>query len=170
MKRPLVPLTLLVAGLLTAACGVSFSESPPESELFTDLTVVGEPVVLEPVTAVLEYDQVYPVPVKVKCYLIRPDRARWLVAKETIAANPDDSPEPEGIAGTFSFRFLVSKPGKHYVDCLTPEDASNVISAGFEVEEGAGPDDDQPTANGRVAPADGRPLQSPQSTSEGGSP
>jgi len=151
-----------------AACGVSFSESQPASELFTELTVEGEPVVLQPVTAVLEYDQVYPVPVKVKCYLIRPHRARWLVARETIAANPDDSPEPEGIPGSFSFRFLVSKPGKHYVDCLTPEDPTNIISTGFEVEEGAGAD--QPPASGRVAPADGRPLQSPQSTSQGGPP
>ena len=161
---------LIVAGLLMAACGVSFSESQPASELFTELTVVGEPVVLKPVTAVLEYDQVYPVPVKVKCYLIRPNRARWLVARETVAANPDDSPEPEGIPGSFSFRFLVSRSGKHFVDCLTPEDASNVISTGFEVKEGAGPDADQSSASGRVAPADGRPIQSRQSTSQGGPP
>src|SRR3972149_4258933 len=99
VRRSLVPLTLIVAGLLMAACGVSFSESQPASELFTDLTVVGEPAVLQPVTAVLEYDQVYPVPVKVKCYLIRPDRARWLVARDTIDAHPDDSSEPEGGPG-----------------------------------------------------------------------
>ena len=170
MRHPLVPLTLLVAGLLLAACGVSFGDSAPESELFTDLTIMGKPAVLQPVTAVLEYEQLYPVPVKVKCYLVRPNRARWLVAKETIAANPDESPEPEGVPGKFSFRFLVGKPGKHFVDCLTPKDPSNIISADFEVEESVSPAANPSPASQRLAPTDDRPLQSLRSTSQGDSP
>jgi hypothetical protein len=135
VRRSLLSLTLVLAGLLLAACGVSFSDSPPESELFTDLDIVGETVVLEPMTAVLQYEQVYPVPVKVKCYLVRPHRARWLVKRETIEANPDDSPEPEPVPGTLTFHFLVSKPGKHFIDCLTPKDTSNFISVDFDVKE-----------------------------------
>jgi hypothetical protein len=130
-------LTLIIAGVLLTACGISFSEGSPESELFTDLTVLRHPTVLEPVTAVLEYEQAYPVAVKVKCYLVRPDRARWLVFRDTIPANPDDSLDAEAVPGEFSFRFLVSKPGKHFLDCLTPKDASNVIQTEFKVAEGA---------------------------------
>jgi hypothetical protein len=130
---------LVVTGLLVAACGVRFSETRHESELFIRLAIVGEPEVLQPVTAVLEYEQVYPVPVQVKCYLDPSDSTGRLVAKETIAANVDDSPLAEAVPGEFTFRFRVDEPGKHTVECLTPEDTNNTISAGFEVEHSVGP-------------------------------
>jgi hypothetical protein len=129
---------LVVAGLLLAACGVSFREAQHESELLTSLTIAGQPAVSQEVTAVLEYQQVYPVSVQVNCYLDGSDETGLLVAKETIAASADDSSLAEAVPGELTFRFPVDEPGKHSLECLTPEDSGNTISTSFEVQESMG--------------------------------
>ncbi len=149
---------LFVSGALAltlAACGVTFSQGPTESEIFRDLAIEGDLFAGGSVTLMLEYEQPYPVGVPVVCGLIPgeaktaklvtprpvatpprgeaplPDTVLDLVS-ETLAANPEPQGGPVGEAtpeaGTIEQTFsLPDLPGRYVVHCFTPRDNTNTI-------------------------------------------
>ena len=142
MKAPATPLspsrtahlaTLAAAALLLASCGISLSSST-SSELFSKLSLRGEPVVGREMTLEVTHEQRYPVTVDISCFLLQPGRSRQLLGRDTLPANPDTSTEPTPVAGASTFRFRVQRPGRYLALCNTPLDSDNFISKEFRVK------------------------------------
>jgi len=117
---------------LLAGCGITLS-SGTSSELFSKLSIQGEPVVGQEMTLEVTHEQRYPVAVDISCFLVQPGRSRRLLGRDTLPANPDTSAEPTPVAGASTFRFRVQRPGRYMALCNTPLDPENFISKEFRV-------------------------------------
>ena len=140
-RTPPVPLWLLravhlaalaAAVLLLAGCGITLSGGT-SSELFSKLSIQGEPVVGQEMTLEVTHEQRYPLAVDISCFLVQPGRSRRLLGRDTLPANPDTSVEPTPVAGASTFRFRVQRPGRYMALCNTPLDPENFISKEFRV-------------------------------------
>jgi hypothetical protein len=125
--------TLATAALLLAGCGISFGGGT-SSELFSKLSLEGEPVVGGQMTLEVTYEQRYPLPVDISCFLVESGRSRRLLGRDTLSADPDTSVEPTPVAGSSTFRFRVDRPGRYLALCNTPLDPENFISEEFQVK------------------------------------
>jgi cAMP phosphodiesterase len=143
MMAPVMPLmpqraahlaALAVVALLLAGCGISLGGGA-SSELFSKLTIQGEPVVGGEMTLEVTHEQRYPVAVDISCFLVDPGRSRRLLGRDTLPADPDTSPEPTPVAGASTFRFRVQRPGRYLALCNTPLDQDNFISKEFRVQK-----------------------------------
>jgi hypothetical protein len=126
-------LVLITAALLLAGCGISVGGGS-SSELFSKLSLEGEPVVGRDMTLEVTHEQRYPLPVDISCFLLEPGRSRRLLGRDTLPADPDTSVEPTPVAGASTFRFRVERPGRYVVLCNTPLDPENFISKDFRVK------------------------------------
>jgi len=124
---------LAAAALLLAGCGISLGDGT-SSELFSKLSLRGEPVVGREMTLQVSHEQRYPVTVDISCFLLQPGRSRRLLGRDTLPANPDTSTEPTPVAGASTFRFRVQRPGRYLALCNTPLDSDNSISKEFRVK------------------------------------
>jgi hypothetical protein len=124
---------LTFAALLLAGCGISLG-SGTSSELFSKLSLEGEPVVGSEITLVVTHEQRYPLPVDISCFLVEPGHSRRLVGRDTLSADPDTSLEPTPMAGSSTFHFRVERPGRYVALCNTPLDPENFISKEFRVK------------------------------------
>jgi hypothetical protein len=124
---------LLAASLLLAGCGISVGGGN-SSELFSKLSLEGEPVVGSEMTLEVTHEQRYPVTVDISCFLVQPGRSRRLLGRDTLPANPGTSAEPTPVAGASTFRFRVQTPGRYLALCNTPLDPENSISEEFRVK------------------------------------
>ena len=123
---------LAAAALLLAGCGISLGGGT-SSELFSKLSLEGEPVVGRDMTLEVTHKQRYPLPVDISCYLVEPGRSRRLLGRDALPANPDTSAEATPVAGSSTFRFRVERPGRYVALCNTPLDPENFISKEFRV-------------------------------------
>ena len=103
-SRTAYPTALVAVALLLAGCGISFGGGP-SSDLFSDLRIRGEPVAGGEMTLEVTHEQRHPVAVDISCYLVRPDRGRRLLGRDTLAPNPDTSAEPTPVVAASTFRF-----------------------------------------------------------------
>ena len=118
--------------LLLAGCGISFG-SDNASELFQEIRLLGDPRVGQEMRVEVTYQQRYPVPVTISCFLERIDHSLRLLGRDTLPANPDASTEPEPIEGRSTFRFIADRPGRYRALCNTPLDFENAVSKEFRV-------------------------------------
>ena len=123
---------LPLLALLLAGCGISLG-STSSSELFKHIRVLGEPVVGQEMRVEVTYEQRYPVPVTISCFLVRPGHSRRLLGRDTLAANPDTSAKPKPVEGRATFRFRLDRPGRYIAHCSTPLDVENFINREFRV-------------------------------------
>jgi hypothetical protein len=124
---------LAAAALLLAGCGISLGGGA-SSELFSKLSIHGEPIVGSDMTLEVSEEQRYPVAVDISCFLVDPGRSRRLLGRDTLPANPDTSAKPTPVAGSSTFRFRVQRPGRYLALCNTPLDPENFISKEFRVK------------------------------------
>jgi hypothetical protein len=132
-EGPTFCLIALAAALLLAGCGISLGGGT-SSELFSKLSLEGEPVVGSEMTLEVTHEQRYPLPVDISCFLVQPGRSRRLLGRDTLPADPDTSAEPTPVAGASTFRFRVQAPGRYLALCNTPLDPENSISEEFRVK------------------------------------
>jgi hypothetical protein len=126
-------LGLAVAALLLTGCGISLGGGT-STELFSKLSLEGEPVVGRDITLEVTHEQRYPLPVDISCFLVEPGRSRRLLGRDTLPADPDTSVEPTPVAGASTFRFRVERPGRYVALCNTPFDPENFISKEFRAK------------------------------------
>jgi hypothetical protein len=124
---------LLAASAFAAACGVEFSSSPNEAQLFQSLHVTGSMRAGEPLTAVLTYHQAVPVEVNVQCEVRQGSRLVKAIGTQTVAASPGGSPKQTPVAGQASFGFTVDKAGAYKAECFTPADQDVYIIREFSI-------------------------------------
>jgi hypothetical protein len=124
---------LAATALLLAGCGISL-DSGTSSELFSKLSLKGEPVVGSEMTLEVTHEQRYPLPVDISCFLVEPGHSRRLLGRDTLPADPDTSVEPTPVAGSSTFRFRVERSGRYVALCNTPLDQDNFISKEFRVK------------------------------------
>lgn len=127
--------TLMPLLLLSAACGVEFSEDESGTEFFKELTISGERRAGAPLTVSAFYEQFYPVDLDVSCELRQGNALIKPIGNQTVAAVPDGSPDATPVVGHVTFDFTVGAPGPYKVECLTPKDENNFIQEEIVVSE-----------------------------------
>ena len=128
-------LLALWAGLAATfcGCGIDFGGGSDGTELFADLTIEGEQVEGKEITVQLDYTQVYPVDVDVRCWLEQDGRKVKVIGDGTIPPNPEGEPEATPTPGTLTFQFTAHGAGKYWVVCRTPADENNAIGEPLEL-------------------------------------
>jgi hypothetical protein len=138
-------LFLLALMPLLAACGVEFRYTFEGTELFKAMSISGERQVGEELTVSIEVSQVYPVPVRVACYVSNEkkrsydeknvafeERAR-LIGETILPPATDRRPDEEAPREVLSYQFRVDEAGEYLVACLTPGAAENGWGMGLRV-------------------------------------
>lgn len=130
---------------LIAACGVEFRYTYEGTELFKGMAITGERRVGQEMAVHIEVSHVYPIPVRVACYISSEktlsrdqkqvafeERAR-LLGEKTLPAFVGRTPAEDGPTEVLSYAFIVEEPGEYLVACLTPGAAENGWSLGLRV-------------------------------------
>lgn len=125
-------LAFLLASLLSA-CGVDFGSGQEGTELFASLTVEGERVAGSPLTLRLDYTQIYPAPIAVRCFLEQDDEEVQAIGESTVPPHPEGGPEATPTPGIIELTFAVERPGSYWVVCETPADENNAIGERLEI-------------------------------------
>ncbi len=144
MRFPLRWPLLLVAALLLSGCGVKFTDAEPGTEFFKSLKVSGTPTAGSPLTLALTYEQNNPVAVVVTCELRQGKTLIEPIGEETVPLLAGGGPKATPVAGSYSFDFVVDRPGTYRAECYTPADEYNYIIREFTVRPAANP----PTSGG----------------------
>ena len=137
MRPAALVVTLSLAALLAAACGVAFSSPSRDNTLFQSLKVTGKMRAGSPLTAALTYQQYLPVRVDVTCELWQHGKKVKQIGKETVPELPGGSPKETPFPGNVSFDFSVDQAGSYAVKCYTTGDKDNAILASFAVGKAA---------------------------------
>ncbi len=114
-------------------CGVDFGGAAEGTELFADLKIEGEQVAGREITVELDYTQVYPVNIEVRCWLEQKGRRVKVIGDGTIPLNPEGQPEATPTPGTLTFQFTADGAGEYWVVCRTPADETNAIGERLEL-------------------------------------
>lgn len=157
--RLALPLLLLV---LSAGCGVAFSDDFDGTELFKSIRLTGELRAGSELTLTLNVNQAYPVPVQVSCYyedgdkltddqlkLAFQERATYIGGVELPAA-AGHKPGDDVVREDFVFKFSIAEPGEYFLACLTPAAPENGLGRLFEIEDGDGDPEATPTPGSRA--------------------
>lgn len=138
-------LAVAIFAPLLAGCGVEFRYTFEGTELFNGMSIAGERRVGQELVVSVEVNHVYPIPVRVACYLSNEkkltrdekniafeERAR-LLGQTVLPPFVDRRPGVESTGEVLSYRFTVEEPGEYLVACLTPGAAENGWSLGLRI-------------------------------------
>ncbi len=98
---------------ISAACGISFSAEPEETELFKRLSIEGDFAPGVPLTLLLEYEQPYTVAVQVRCDVLEVDPP----------PTPDHTPTPLIVLGIL----ITPPPTAVHIPRIYPTPTNKVI-------------------------------------------
>jgi hypothetical protein len=121
-----------LAGLVTG-CGIGFGAGTEGTELFARLTIEGERITESPLTLRLDYTQIYPASIDVRCFLEQDEEEVQIIGDRSIPPHSEGGPEATPTPGAFSLEFTVSEPGGYRAVCETPADENNAISKPVEI-------------------------------------
>jgi hypothetical protein len=142
----LLPLFFFLLAL--PACGIAFTSSDEGTELFKKLQLSGDFVVGGEMTATVDLNDAYAVPLHVACYVDRAEgltddekkvsfeeRARLIgeVYLDAVPGASDLEPGDEGQKRTLTYSFSVEEPGQHFIACITPSAPDNGLGRSFTV-------------------------------------
>jgi hypothetical protein len=129
-------LSLAIASLLLAGCGVSFG-SDQGNEFFKSIDVSGRMEAGAPLTVAVTYEQFYPFQLDIECELWD-NTTKTLVrslGQDLIPSYPEGSPRVTPFPGNFSMDFVVEEPGEYLVECFTVLDDENFIGEKITIRE-----------------------------------
>ncbi|MCH8949958.1 MAG: hypothetical protein IIB87_06235 [Chloroflexi bacterium] len=104
--------------VIFAACGISFSTAPEETELFKRLSISGDFTPRAPLTLLLEYEQPYTVPIQVRCDVLEADPP----------PTPDQTPTPMIVLGIL----ITPEPTLIHIPRIYPTPFNKVIDVLIE--------------------------------------
>lgn len=132
-------LALILAAFLGLGCGIDFTSSPLEADIFEEMEIDGDFTAGSVLTLSLEYQQPYPVEVVVQCVLLDDEGETELAQLLTVevGANPNGGTVDEAtpVPGNAETQFLApDEPGEYIVECATVRDDENKIGELIEIE------------------------------------
>ena len=145
--RPLVlALPIVLASLLSHACGVTLHEKFDGTEVFKTISLSGDRTPGSQLTVHLQVTDGYPLPIHIACYYEDPnhltddqeklafaERAR-LIGETVLDGQPGRKPGDKHLPRqTLSFDFTAPPPGDYFLACLTPAAADNGLGMNFKV-------------------------------------
>lgn len=86
-----------------------------------------------PLTLRLDYTQIYPASIEVRCFLERDEEEAQIIGNRSIPPHPEGGPEATPTPGAFALEFSVSEAGSYWVVCETPADDNNAIGKSLDI-------------------------------------